>query len=129
MNEKTNPQSILDQQIDTAMNDAALCLLLANEIDKKPDHNGKGDTLTAHALRKLADRLVDDELDDTPTVPVRILVAIDETGEWRSYGNSAVTDPKEWIILDDLGVEFTYRWVEADIPLPPVAPIIPGKVS
>jgi len=129
MSVKSNPQFEPDADVDHAINDAALCLRLANEIDNKEQHDGKRDSLTAYALRKLANHLMDYELNEIPTVSVRILVAIDETGAWVSCGSSRTIDPKNWIMLDDLGSDLAYRWIEADVPMPPVTPNQTGKVS
>lgn len=39
------------------LNDAALCWLLADHITTKPNNDGKGDRLTAYALRRLASQI------------------------------------------------------------------------
>jgi hypothetical protein len=56
----------------------------------------------------------------TKTVRVRILVAIDTTGDWQSYGHSKCPDDwaKEDISTDALDGSEVYHWVEADIPVP-----------
>jgi hypothetical protein len=52
------------------------------------------------------------------TVRVRVLVAIDHTGAWVSAGHSGDSDPKDWIMIDDLSEMMAYRWIEADVPVP-----------
>lgn len=55
MFDETGPKSQTTTGLDG--NDAELCSLLANQIDRKPDHDGKADVLTAYALRMLAERI------------------------------------------------------------------------
>lgn len=65
------------------------------------------------------------------TKRVCILVAIDTEGKWVSagYNLGCGPDPKDWIMLDDLGLVFRYHYVEADIPLPEAEQTIEGSVS
>lgn len=68
------------------------------------------------------------------TVRVRILVAVDDKGQWVSAGyysgaEAANNNPKEWIALDDLTEVMRYHWIEADIPLPEAETTIAGEVK
>lgn len=60
------------------------------------------------------------------TKRVRILVAIDSAGKWISagydYGNGS--DPKDWIMVDDLNEHMAYCWIEADVPIPTEATVV-----
>lgn len=65
----------------------------------------------------------------TPTVRVRVLVAVDRRGKWAACGASD-HDAKEIIYIDDLEDGEIYHWVEADVPLPAEAgPAIEGSVQ
>lgn len=63
------------------------------------------------------------------TARVRILVAIDSTGNWVSAGdNGSNSDPKDWIMIDDLGAHMSYFWIDAEVPIPQEA-TLKGTVS
>ena len=70
---------------------------------------------------------------DSATKRVRILVAMDPSGEWSSMGchvDDATT--RNFITLDDLACGIiAYYWIEADIPVPvaPPAATIEGVVA
>lgn len=55
----------------------------------------------------------------TPTVRVRILVAVDDKGKWA---------PAKRIARIALGPEVAYRWIEADVPLPSPEIVVKGEV-
>lgn len=72
------------------------------------------------------------EVTDKSTVRVRILVAVDQSGEWRASGSSSISDVaiKEWLYIDDLEDGAIYHWIEADVPLPREAgPAIEGTIK
>ncbi len=56
----------------------------------------------------------------TRTIRVRILVAVDSKGQWVSHGASGQNDATKryWIVTEGLGERVAYRWVEADVPVP-----------
>jgi hypothetical protein len=67
--------------------------------------------------------------DEQKTVKVRILVAVDCSGNWTSHGHSGESDTamKDWIDIDNLEYGEVYHWVEADVPLPvEIGPAIAG---
>ncbi len=64
-------------------------------------------------------------------VRVRILVAVDDKGQWASAGyelKGDTNDPREWIAIDDLTEVMRYHWIEADVPLPESGDTIVGEV-
>ena len=66
--------------------------------------------------------------DKQTTVRVRILVAVDDRGQWSSGGyhlahHKSQPDPREWMSIDDLTEHLSYHWIEADIPVPTITTI------
>lgn len=63
------------------------------------------------------------------TKRVRVLVAIDDRGEWSAFGSHhGDKDSRDRIFIDDLHEHTIYRWVEADVPIP-TEETIEGDVS
>jgi hypothetical protein len=66
----------------------------------------------------------------TKTVRVRILVAVDGTGDWQARGYAAPDEGRLKTRLSmGMGRVLRYHWVEADIPLPAPEQTIEGTVS
>lgn len=54
------------------------------------------------------------------TVRVRILVAVDDKGQWAATGYHRYDEEeaRDIVFTDDLGEALAYHWIEADVPIP-----------
>jgi hypothetical protein len=77
------------------------------------------DPVAESPVRAVEDWALDSSRHQT-TVRVRVLVAIDDKGDWTAVGLSRYeeADCRDVIFTDDLGEHLTYHWVEADVPIP-----------
>lgn len=67
------------------------------------------------------------------TVRVRILVAVDQYGQWTSAGDHLIDEAMSDDVYDIdtrylSGPITAYHWIEADLPIP-AATVIEGRVS
>lgn len=65
------------------------------------------------------------------TVRVRILVAVDDKGDWGALGHHGQSDEetRTRITFTDKSRGIRYHWIEADVPLPEAETTIAGTVS
>lgn len=69
------------------------------------------------------------------TTRVRILVAVDDKGQWMSHGYQTNNFPqsdddiREWIRVGVLTKNYCCHWIEADVPVPEPAMTIVGDVK
>lgn len=63
------------------------------------------------------------------SVKIKILVAVDDEGNWVAMGSSSSETTPDWLPVDDLGLHLSYLWVEAEIPIPEIKTVQGGVTS